>query len=125
MIVRLVVFLVINFKALGIGSYFTSPGAASDWYQNLNKAPWTPPGWVFGASWTTIMICFSIYLTILWDKVSDKGFLLSLYVVQLLLNIGWNPIFFKFHQSGAGLLEIGLLACLIYFFLFHYWSSLK
>ena len=55
----------LNFGALAIGSYFTASGASSDWYQNLNKAPWTPAGWVFGAAWTSIMICYSVYMAYL------------------------------------------------------------
>ena len=45
-------------------------GPQTDWYSNLNKAPWTPPGWVFGFAWTTIMLCFSIYLIALFQKVT-------------------------------------------------------
>ena len=51
-------FLLLNFGALAIGSYFMNNGPQSNWYLTLNKAPWTPPGWVFGVAWTTIMICF-------------------------------------------------------------------
>ena len=39
MIVRLLVFLLLNFSALGIGGYFTGPGVASQWYKSLQKAP--------------------------------------------------------------------------------------
>ena len=62
---KIILFLVLNFGALAIGSYFTDSGASSDWYQNLNKAPWTPAGWVFGAAWTSIMICYSVYMAYL------------------------------------------------------------
>ena len=41
-----VLFLAINFSALGIGSYLMNNGPTSGWYLTLNKAPWTPPGWV-------------------------------------------------------------------------------
>ena len=125
MLVRLIIFLVINFGALAIGNYFTGPGVASDWYANMNKAPWTPPGWVFGAAWTTIMICFSIFLALLWDKVKDKNFLIGLYVLQLVLNISWNPVFFKFQNVGLGIIVISSLTLLVYYFLFQYWSELK
>ncbi|MEM6378823.1 MAG: TspO/MBR family protein, partial [Bacteroidota bacterium] len=57
MLARVIIFLILNFVALGIGGFFTGPGTSSEWYNNLNQAPWTPPGWVFGAAWTTIMIC--------------------------------------------------------------------
>ena len=125
MLVRLIIFLVINFGALAVGSYFTGPGVSSDWYANMNKAPWTPPGWVFGAAWTTIMICFSIFLALLWDKVEDKKFLTCLYVLQLILNISWNPVFFKLQNSGLGLVVISALAILVYFFLLISWPKLK
>ncbi|MDH3796458.1 MAG: tryptophan-rich sensory protein, partial [Flavobacteriaceae bacterium] len=65
MVLRLIVFLVLNFGALALGSLFTNMGISSDWYSELSKAPWTPPGWVFGAAWTTIMLCFSVYMAIL------------------------------------------------------------
>ena len=52
------IFLIINFAALGLGSWIMGAGAQSEWYSSLNQAPWTPPGWVFGAAWTIIMICF-------------------------------------------------------------------
>ena len=70
---RLALFLIVNFGALGIGSLFTSEGSGSEWYQNLEKAPWNPPGWMFGAAWTTIMICFSIYMAFLWTKIENKN----------------------------------------------------
>ena len=60
--IRVAIFLIINFGALGIGSILMDNGPQSSWYTNLNQAPWTPPGWVFGFAWTTIMFCFSIYM---------------------------------------------------------------
>jgi tryptophan-rich sensory protein len=50
---RIILFIVINFSALAIGSYFTENGVSSDWYMSLEKAPWNPPGWVFGVAWHT------------------------------------------------------------------------
>jgi len=50
MAIRLFLFLLINFAALALGGLATSDGVVSLWYQNLNQAPWTPPGWVFGAA---------------------------------------------------------------------------
>ena len=61
-------FLMINFGGLAIGSWLMNNGPMTDWYTNLNQAPWSPPGWVFGIAWTIIMICFSIYLGNLFIK---------------------------------------------------------
>jgi len=57
-----VLFILINFSALALGSWLMNNGSSSFWYKNLDRAPWEPQGWVFGVAWTTIMICFSIYL---------------------------------------------------------------
>lgn len=125
MTIRLIIFLVLNFGALAIGSFFTSKGVPSEWYAELNKAPWTPPGWMFGFAWTTIMICFSLYLAYLWPLEENKSFLIGLFLVQLLLNIGWNPMFFYYHNMLGGLIIITALTGVMWYFLFHYWDLLK
>ena len=108
-----------------MGAQFTGEGVPSEWYQSLNKAPWTPPGWVFGAAWTTIMICFSFYMAKAYEVIKNKKELLGLYVFQLVLNIMWNPIFFKFHAVNAGLVTITSLTVLLFIFIFHYKSLTK
>ena len=125
MIIRLILFLVLNFGALAIGSFFTSKGVPSEWYATLNKAPWTPPGWMFGFAWTTIMICFSLYLAYLWPLAENKSFLIGLFLVQLLLNISWNPTFFYYHNLLGGLLIITALTVVMAYFLIHYRADLK
>ena len=125
MIYRLVVFLLLNFGALAIGGFFTGEGVPSNWYADLAKAPWTPPGWVFGAAWTSIMIFFSIYLAYLWPNSKNKTLLVLLFIVQWILNVGWNPTFFYFHNVAAGLFMITGLTVLVAGFLFLYWNELK
>jgi len=125
MIIRIVIFLIINFAALGIGGLFTSEGVPSDWYQNLVKAPWTPPGWVFGSAWTLIMICFSVYMAYGWKQVDNKPMFLTLFIFQWILNVLWNPVFFKLHLVFSGLIVISLLTILIGYFLIAYMKHFK
>ncbi|MEO5642573.1 MAG: TspO/MBR family protein [Bacteroidia bacterium] len=125
MIYRLIAFLLINFGALAIGSFFTTKGVSSEWYESLAKAPWTPPGAVFGIAWTTIMICFSIYMAYLWPAIEKKNFLIALFIVQWILNVAWNPTFFYYHNVLAGLFVIIGLTIVVGFFLFYYWPELK
>lgn len=129
MIWRFIIFALINFGALAIGGFFTGPGVSSEWYQSLAKAPWTPPGWVFGFAWTTIMICFSFYLSLLWPKVKARQRLVALYVVQWLLNVAWNPLFFHFREVEFALIVISALTLIVFGFLYGYrkllsWQSL-
>ncbi|MBT8252719.1 MAG: tryptophan-rich sensory protein [Flavobacteriaceae bacterium] len=112
-------FFVLNFGGLAIGNWLMNNGPSSPWYIALNKAPWTPPGWVFGAAWTIIMICFSIYLANLFQK-KDSIKLRQTYFLALLINISWNYVFFNQHLIGWALINIILLTILIFYFFFRY-----
>jgi tryptophan-rich sensory protein len=125
MFYRLIIFLIINFAALAIGGSFTSEGVPSEWYTNLSKAPWTPPGWVFGAAWTTIMVCFAFYMSAVWKRVSNKKTITFLYLLQIILNISWNPTFFYFHYVLLGFVIIFILTVVVSYILFKYWNNIK
>lgn len=121
MIIRIVIFLILNFAALGIGGLFTSKGVPSDWYMHLNKAPWTPPGWCFGVAWTLIMIFLAFYMAKLWPSVENKKLLISLYAIQWGLNVLWNPVFFYYQNAFLGLILVSLLTILMGFILIYYY----
>ena len=96
-------------------------GSNSDWYIDLNKAPWTPPGWVFGLAWSFLLICFSIYLALLSQKkVSNK--LVVIILLQYLLNISWNYFFFNQHLIELGLIDLSILTITV---LYIFYSNLK
>jgi len=112
-------FLGLNFGALFLGNILMNNGATSDWYLNLNKAPWTPAGWVFGAAWTSVMLFFSVYMTFLYQNLKTQKVIL-LYSFHLLLNISWNFIFMNKHMTILGLIDISLLTILVFYFLIGY-----
>jgi tryptophan-rich sensory protein len=113
-IARLILFLFLNFIALALGGLFTADGVSSEWYQTIDKAPWTPPGWVFGAAWTFLMICYAIYLAIVWKEKSLQKKNVALYAMQWILNVSWNPIFFYYHQDILGLINLLLLSAVLF-----------
>jgi tryptophan-rich sensory protein len=111
----LIAFLVLNFLALGIGSFVANP-AEDAIYQNLNRAPWTPPGWVFGVAWTVIMICFAFFMEGLYRNAMENSKLVLLaYAIQWVLNVSWNPIFFGAHLYLPGLLVLLALFAVLLF----------
>ncbi len=112
----LLFFLLVNFSGLALGSLWTDPGVNSEWYQNIIKAPWTPPGFVFGLSWTLIMICFSIFMTNLCER--NDGSYNPIILFSWFLNIIWNPLFFYLHWTwiSAGVI---ILLTLVIGFLIH------
>ena len=120
----LIIFLIINFGALAIGGWLMDNGPKTSWYLALNKAPWTPPGWVFGVAWTTIMICFSIYMASLYLSYNTIK-LRTLFAIQVLLNVSWNYVFFNKHLMLPGLLIILLLTVIIFYLLLTNQKKLK
>lgn len=102
----------LNFLGLAIGGLATGPGVASLWYASLEKAPWTPPGWVFGAAWTLVMLGFTWFMTCWWAEAKARGGtpeVRKAFAVAWILNVAWNPLFFGAHQAGLALIEIATL----------------
>lgn len=115
---KLVIFLLLNIAALLIGGFLQGEGARSEWYRGLEIAPWTPPGWVFGAAWFTIMICFSFYMAYA-TELKQLNLLIILFIIQWVLNVSWNAVFFRFHLPFTGLIVIILLTVLVVWFFFY------
>ena len=111
----LILFFIINFGGLALGNEFMGDAVTSSWYTNLNKAPWTPPGWVFGATWTVIMICFSIYLSYLFSLRNSK-FVIAVYSLAVILNVSWNYFFFNLQLTHIALANISALTLVILYF---------
>lgn len=110
----IVIFLFINFGGLYLGGLLMNKGPQTDWYMNLNKAPWTPPGWVFGVAWTFIMLCFSIWCGKAFQQIKSNK-LTTVFIISLLLNVSWNYVFFNQHLTILGLVVIvGLLISILY-----------
>ena len=118
------IFIFINFSALGIGSWLMNDGPRTEWYTNLNQAPWSPPGWVFGIAWSSIMLLFSAFMTYLIQVDRSKK-VLVLFSIQFVLNVFWNYLFFNQHLIILGLINIIFLTFLMLYFLIAYKHVLK
>ena len=112
-----ILFLIVTFGGLAIGNWLMGVGPMGDWYKNINKAPWTPPGWVFGTTWTLIMICFSIYLGKLF-MVENTQKIRIVFLIQFILNVSWNYIVFNQQWVLFGLITIILLTSLLFVYFF-------
>lgn len=82
-----------------------------EWYASLNKPTWNPPGWVFGPVWTTLYTMMAIAAWIVWKQGGFRVQRLPLtaFLVQLILNALWSPLFFGWHRPGWALVDILLL----------------
>jgi tryptophan-rich sensory protein len=119
MLLALIIFAVLNFGALGIGAALMGNPRNNQWYQQVNKAPWTPPNWVFGAAWTLIMILFTIFLWVAARNYTmhELQALYVMYALQWVLNVLWNPVFFRWHRAALGLAMIISLELVVGWFM--------
>lgn len=110
-IIKLIAFIVFCELAGIIGSFFTAPSIAS-WYASLQKPFFTPPNWVFAPVWTTLFLLMGISLYLVWEKgLGDRKVKLavSVFSIQLILNILWSVLFFGLQNSFLAFIEIILL----------------
>lgn len=86
-------------------------GYSNPWFTALAKPAIMPPGWVFGVAWTLlyILIGFAFALILHARGARGRGPAVGLFVVQLLLNYAWSPLFFAAHKVT---LALGVIAAM-------------
>ena len=87
----------------------TTPGE-QEWYQNLKKPAWNPPGWVFPIMWLIVSKPTQLAaVSRLWSMTEDganRGWILFAYCMHLALGDSWNKVFFGYQCVGRGLVVI-------------------
>ena len=87
----------------------------SSWYKSLIKPPFAPPDWLFAPVWgflyLTIAISFLIYIT---KPAEDKKIGYVYFVIQLVLNLAWSPIFFGLKEIFWAFILIILMDIFVY-----------
>ena len=81
------------------------------WYATLIKPLFTPPGWIFPPVWIflyiTILVALLIFVTKRTNVDKIRGYVY--YIIQLLLNVAWSPIFFLLQNPILALMVIILM----------------
>jgi tryptophan-rich sensory protein len=100
-------FTVAALSAGAVGAAFSpalSPAAAS-WYATLSKPRWLPPDHWLGPVWLVLYLLMGAAAWLIWRERyhRGRGTAMAAYGLQLLLNMLWAPLFFGWHNIGAGL----------------------
>ena len=114
-----------------VGSFFTAPTVQSEWYAQLKKPAFQPPGWLFGPVWIILFLMMGIALYLVWNSpISLEKLKLPLMVfsVNLLLNITWSFCFFYLKNPMLAFFEIlvlwmVILAAMLLFFNVNRWAG--
>jgi benzodiazapine receptor len=109
-IVALVLFVAL---CLGIGALGASVTATSvdTWYAGLVKPSFNPPDEVFGPVWTVLYILMGVAAWRVWrsaDRDTTRG-PLTLFALQLAINLGWTVVFFGLHKIASAVATIVVL----------------
>lgn len=102
---------------LGIGflmGQISNSGYGNDWFDALRKPAIMPPGWAFGAAWSTLYIFLGIAIALVLSVRGAPGRALAvgLFAAQMLLNFSWSPVFFGMHEARPALFIIILMLVL-------------
>jgi tryptophan-rich sensory protein len=112
----LAVFLAASFLVAGLGGFSTVTNV-DGWYSTADKAPWSPPNWIFGPVWTVLYTAMAVAAWLVWRKRAPKTRpALAVYAVQLGLNLAWTPVFFGLYPvlgTAALWLALGIILALI------------
>ena len=107
----LVAFIAISFGVAALGSIATATNV-DGWYADAEKASWNPPNFLFGPVWTLLYTAMSVAAWLVWlrRRELDVRPALATYIVQLVLNAIWTPVFFGLYPFiGAPALWIALV----------------
>jgi len=87
-----------------VGSLFGSAGD-NGWYQALVKPDYTPPSWTFALVWPILYVLLGLVLAMILYARGARGRerVLALFLLQLVLNFAWSPVFFGWHNVDTAL----------------------
>jgi benzodiazapine receptor len=109
-IAGLVLFVALCLGIAALGAAVTATSVKT-WYANLAKPSFNPPDAVFGPVWTVLYILMGIAAWRVWriaDRDTARG-PLTLFALQLALNLGWSVVFFGLQKIGAAVATIVVL----------------
>ncbi|HEX7852421.1 MAG TPA: TspO/MBR family protein [Sphingobium sp.] len=104
--IRWALFCVSFILLLGIGSgILSNSGYGNRWFAALAKPAIMPPGWIFGGAWTILYILLGLSLAVVIGArgAPGRGIAITLFIVQLILNFAWSPLFFAAHEVTLAL----------------------
>ena len=83
-----------------ISGVLSNSGYGNRWFAMLDKPAFTPPGFVFAIAWPIAYLLIALALAIILHArgARGRGLAITLFLVQLLCNYAWSPLFFAAHE---------------------------
>lgn len=96
-----------------IGAGLTATSVQT-WYVTLSKPWFTPPNWLFGPMWLTLYTLMG--LATFWiseKKTKQSKSAVKFFLIHLLVNALWSPVFFGLKQVFLALVIITIMWVMI------------
>jgi translocator protein len=93
---RLVTALMLSTLAAVIGSIPIVFAKGIEWYDQLSKPFFAPPGWLFSPAWIVMFLLMAVAFYLVWLKwpVKEAKMAMALYLATLALSVVWSFLFF-------------------------------
>lgn len=117
---KLEILFSISFLLMGMLVGYFSNSNGNYWYYNLNKPSFTPPSYIFPIVWTVLYLMLGVIFAKIWQikKYEGNQLLAPIFILQLIINLTWSPLFFFAQRIDLALYNIiilwSLLARLLY-----------
>ena len=95
--------LILCFGAAAIGGLFTQ-SSVNTWYAQLTNPEFSPPNWVFAPVWNVLYFLMAVSLYHIWVSGKEKGktVAMTVFMVQLVMNVSWSAVFFGMRSPSGG-----------------------
>jgi len=99
----------------------------SGWYDALVKPAYNQTAWIFGPVWTAlyIMMAAAFVVFALKCKGRTRWLGLTVYTVNIMANLLWTPLFFRWHLIGVAFVDCFFIAASAWFVIVWFWRATR
>jgi len=101
------------------------PSEAFNWYSQLIKPSWSPPGWVFGPVWSVLYAIISIsFGTVFYRAYKHQlpGKVAYPFALNLVFNMAFTPLQFGLKNNFLAAIDIILILATLIWSLLTIWK---
>jgi tryptophan-rich sensory protein len=125
---RWALFLVPAVLLLGfVSGEVSGSGADNPWFAALDKPAAYPPPIAFPIVWTVLYALMGVAAALICSAWGARGRAVAVvaFLLQLILNLAWSPVFFGAHRISAALVVIALLDLAVLATVLLFWQVRK
>jgi len=100
----------------------------SEWYVQLIRPSWAPPGWLFGPVWTVLYLGMALSFGTVFYKSATKQipWVVALpFALNLVFNLAFTPLQFGLRSNFLAMLDIFLVLATLVWALVAVWPHLR